>query len=228
MKKRLLFKIAAVLFVFSLALITPKNDTVAKTYKFTGTYVGQNLYTGEFTRIVLKSNKTFKVYISGKLSYKGKVKRRSGNTYQASESYIRMKLASKSLKVYSSDGRDAKIPYSGSFKKIGQYKAKKLTTAQYNAVKGWWSHNSSGGYDVKFTKDGKVKYYQRYTNTVANTFVVVKVKKVKGNYLYCLYDNNSGSKISYYKQAGYMEFYGGWTVGKDYSGSSSLSVGRWQ
>ncbi len=228
MKKKMVCKLVAALFVLSIIFGVSKNDAFAKTYKFAGTYVGENLYTGEQTRIVLKTNKTFKVYISGKLSHKGKVKKRSGNVYEVPNYSIRLKLSSKKLRVYSPDGRDAKIPYGGTFKKISQHKAKKLTSAQYKAVKGWWSHNSSGGYNVKFTKEGKVKFYDRYTNKVVDTFVVVKVKKVNGRYLYCLYNNNRGVKISYYKGDGYMEFYGSWTINKNYSGSSSLSPGKWE
>lgn len=89
----------------------------AKNYSFSGTYTGRNLNSGQKTKIVLKKNKTFKVYINGSFFDKEKVKKIGKNKYKVPGSYIRLKLSKKKLRVYCKDGRDAKIPYGGTYKR---------------------------------------------------------------------------------------------------------------
>lgn len=212
--------------LFFVAFMTIGVKASAKTYSFSGTYVGTNTYSYEKTRIVLNKNKSFKVYINNKLFASKKVKKINTNTYQVPGYLIRIKLYSNKIKVYASDGRDAKIPYGGTYKKIAQYKGKALTTKQYNAIKGWWSHNSSGGYNVKFSKSGKIYYYDRYTNKQLYHHVIYKIKSTKSGYLFYLYDNTTGNKYRYKFYKNTMEYYSGWT-GNQYSGSSSLFRGKW-
>ena len=106
-------------FLLAIVLIASSSgiSVSAKTYSFSGTYTGRNLYARQKTKIVLKKNKTFKVYINGSFFAKEKVKKIGKNTYKVPGSYIRLRLSKKKLKVYSKDGRDAKIPYGGTYKR---------------------------------------------------------------------------------------------------------------
>lgn len=106
------------------------------------------------------------------------------------------------------------------------YKRKKLTSKQYKAIKGWWSHNSSGGYNIKFTKSGKICYYDRYSDERVEYDVIYKMKKTGSGYMIYLYDNGSGNKYRFKYCGDYMEYYSGWK-GNSYSGSSSLFKGKW-
>lgn len=207
-------------------LMTVSIKASAKTYSFSGTYTGYNLYDNEKTRIVLNNDKTYKVYIDNTLHSTGKVENDGQNNYKVPGYYIRFKLYGNKLKVYSIDGRDAKIPYGGVFKKIPQYKGKKLKSKQYKAIKGWWSQNSSGGYNIKFTKSGKICYYDRYSDERVEYDVIYKMKKTGSGYMIYLYDNGSGNKYRFKYCGDYMEYYSGWK-GNSYSGSSSLFKGKW-
>lgn len=51
-----------------------------------------------------------------------------------------------------------------------------LSDTQYKKVKGWWTQNSSGGWDVKFSRS-KVKYYDRETEKISWTADIRKCKK---------------------------------------------------
>jgi transglutaminase/protease-like cytokinesis protein 3 len=130
--------------------------------------------------------------------------------------------------------------------KAGSYKATcKVTVAfqlsdkQYKAVKGWWTQASSGGCDVKFTRT-KVKYYSREDGKVVRTYTIKKCKKINGVYSYYLKGSNGTSEIKFqlrlseeYKngESNYgLEFYGTWDesqLSNTYSGSSSMSKGKW-
>lgn len=107
----------------------------------------------------------------------------------------------------------------------------KLSEKQYKKVKGWWSDNSSGGWDVKFTHS-KVKYYDRVTGKLAWTATIKKCKK-KGNvYVYYI---KSEKGCYEYRTTTYdlnvLEYYESWddeNYGDYYSGSSSLSRGKWK
>ena len=207
-------------------LITVNVKVSAKTYPFSGTYTGYNCSSYEKTRIVLNKNKTIKIYIDNVFYSKEKVQKIGTNKYKIPGYYVRIKLYGNKIKIYSSDGRDAKIPYGGVFKKIPQYKGKKLTSRQYNAIKGWWSQNSSGGKNVRFSKSGKITYYDRWTNRKVDYDVIYKVKKSGSGYMFYLYDNGFGTKYRFKYQGDTMEYYSGWK-GNRYSGSSSMFRGKW-
>ena len=111
--KKIVKNITVMLLAVVLLISSSGINVSAKTYSFSGTYTGHNLNSGEKTKIVLKKNKTYKVYIGGSYFAKGKVKKFGKNKYKVPGSYIRMKLYKNKLKVYCKDGRDAKIPYGG-------------------------------------------------------------------------------------------------------------------
>lgn len=116
--KKIVKNITVMLLAVVLLISSSGINVSAKTYSFSGKYTGHNLNSGEKTKIVLKKNKTYKVYIGGSYFAKGKVKKFGKNKYKVPGSYIRMKLYKNKLKVYCKDGRDAKIPYGGTYKKV--------------------------------------------------------------------------------------------------------------
>lgn len=116
--KKIVKNITVMLLAVVLLISSSGINVSAKTYSFSGTYTGHNLNSGEKTKIVLKKNKTYKVYIGGSYFAKGKVKKFGKNKYKVPGSYIRMKLYKNKLKVYCKDGRDAQIPYGGTYKKV--------------------------------------------------------------------------------------------------------------
>lgn len=115
--KKITKNIMVTLLAVMLVLGSSGINVSAKTYSFSGTYTGRNLNSGQKTKIVLKKNKTFKVYIDGSFFAKEKVKKIGKNKYKVPGSYIRLKLSKKKLRVYCKDGRDAKIPYGGTYKR---------------------------------------------------------------------------------------------------------------
>lgn len=106
----------------------------------------------------------------------------------------------------------------------------KLSDEQYKIVKGWWSYNSSGGWDVKFTRT-KVKYYDRETGKVSWTATIKNCKKKNGIYIY--YVKTENGETEYRTSTEYpdtLESYFSWddsNISNYYSGSSSLSRGKW-
>ena len=116
--KKLTKNITVMLLAVVLLIGSSGVNVSAKNYSFSGTYTGYNLNSDTYTKIVLKKNKTYKVYIGGSYFGKGKVKKFGKNKYRVPGYYIRMKIYKNKLKVYSKDGRDAKIPYGGTFKKV--------------------------------------------------------------------------------------------------------------
>lgn len=109
-------------------------------------------------------------------------------------------------------------------------KAKKLKGKVCTWVKDkWWTENSSGGYDVKFTRT-KVKYYNREDGEIHHIAKINGYQKIEGGfaikvkfeqykYCYAIYENQKDT----------LEYFIGWKVdGNQYSGSSSLSEGKWQ
>lgn len=107
--------------------------------------------------------------------------------------------------------------------------AYKLNKKTYTLVKGkWFTHNNSGGYDVKFSRT-KVKYYNRKNGKLHHTGKIMGCKKYKKGYLIKIQCQNI--KYSYYikkKSQSDVWFFGGWKYnGKKYSGSSSLHAGKW-
>lgn len=101
-----------------------------------------------------------------------------------------------------------------------------LSDKQYKKVKGLWSENSSGGWNVKFTRS-KVNYYDRSTGELAWTATIKKCKKIGSVYAYYV-----KSEKGYYEyrtttnDSDTLEYYGSWNdehYADYYSGSSSLS-----
>lgn len=100
----------------------------------------------------------------------------------------------------------------------------------YNRVKrSWWTENSSGGDDIKFTRK-QVIYYNRDNGKVKWKASIMGCKKLKSGYLVNV--KNGKYKYSYflYKNNFYdtIEFYSSWKRNPNkYSGSASLSKGKW-
>lgn len=110
----------------------------------------------------------------------------------------------------------------------------KLPNKLYKMVKGkWYTQASSAGYDVKFTKN-HVNYYYRKDSKCAYSGKIKKVKKIKsGEYKDCyriIFQNANGvsSFVSIDKKASGFNYYDGVSGHKGYSGSSSISRGRWK
>lgn len=117
-------------------------------------------------------------------------------------------------------------------------KKKKVTKAKYvvpekiyNKIKGWYSESSSGGYDVKVTRDYFIKY-DRTTGKVSSSWKIQKMKATKNSYRFCVKYRNW--EVAYVCNKGKLgegfEFYDGWDedpYGIGYSGSASLSKGKW-
>lgn len=109
-------------------------------------------------------------------------------------------------------------------------KSATLNPKVYKRVKGWWTTNSSGGYDIKISKT-KMKYYKKNGKKVVMTATIKGCKKVKDGYL--IQVKVGKLKWSYHmynkKHKNTLEFFDGWKLnGKKYSGSSSLMRGRWK
>lgn len=106
----------------------------------------------------------------------------------------------------------------------------KLSDKQYKKVKGWWSSNSSGGWDIKFTRS-KVKYYDRTTGDLAWTAAIKGCKKKDGIYVYYIKSEKGCYEFRTTKfDSGVLEYYGSWDdehYVDYYSGSASLSCGKW-
>lgn len=73
----------------------------AKVYKLSGTYTGRNISSNKKTKNVRE-----------------KLTKIKSNVYYVKGSAIKIKFFHKKIRVYALDGRDAKIPYSGTFKKV--------------------------------------------------------------------------------------------------------------
>lgn len=117
-----------------------------------------------------------------------------------------------------------------------QAKSATLNKKVYKRVKGWWTTNSSGGYDIKISKT-KMKYYKKNGKKVVMTAKIKGCKKVKGGYLiqvkvgkklkwsYFMY--NKKYKVD--SSEDILEYHDGWKKkGNNYSGSSSLMKGKWK
>lgn len=108
--------------------------------------------------------------------------------------------------------------------------AYKLNKKVYAKIKDkWFSEFSSGGDDVKFIRT-KIKYYSRETGKLKGTGKIAGCKTLKKGYLIKI--KNGKKKYSYYLPKGGkakgLDFFGGWTRDmNEYSGSSSLFLGKW-
>ena len=117
-------------------------------------------------------------------------------------------------------------------------KKKKVSKAKYavpekiyNKIKGWYSESSSAGYDVKVTRDYFIKY-DRTTGKVSSSWKIQKMNSTKNSYRFCVKYRNW--EVAYVCNKGKLgegfEFYDGWDedpYGIGYSGSASLSKGKW-
>lgn len=105
-----------------------------------------------------------------------------------------------------------------------------LSDAQYKKVKGWWTCNSSGGWDVKFTRS-KVKYYDRENGKLAWTATIKKCKKRGSIYIYYVKSERGCYEFRTNEtDSNVLDYYGTWdekNYADYYSGSSSLSRGKW-
>lgn len=115
-------------------------------------------------------------------------------------------------------------------------KKKKVSKAKYavpekiyNKIKGWYSESSSAGYDVKVTRYYFIKY-DRNTGKVSSRMKIHKMKTINNGYLFCVKQN--GWEIGYFCEKSKLgegfDYLMGWDgdwIG--YSGSSSLSKGKW-
>ena len=99
----------------------------------------------------------------------------------------------------------------------------------YNKIKGWYAENSSGGYNVKVTRDYFIKY-DRETGKISSRWKIHKMKTKDNGYLFCVKYREMESSYFCEKSKlgeGFDHLYswdGDW-IG--YSGSSSLSKGKW-
>ena len=119
---------------------------------------------------------------------------------------------------------------------VNAVKKKKTTKVKYavpekiyNKIKGWYSESSSAGYDVKVTRDYFIKY-DRNTGKVSSPMKIHKMKTINNGYLFCVKQN--GWEIGYFceksKLSEGFDYLMGWDgdwIG--YSGSASLSKGKW-
>ena len=94
--KKIVKNITVMLLAVVLLISSSGINVSAKTYSFSGTYTGHNLNSGEKTKIVLKKNKTYKVYIGGSYFAKGKVKK-FGKLIKIKKSLVSLKTNMASL-----------------------------------------------------------------------------------------------------------------------------------
>lgn len=101
----------------------------------------------------------------------------------------------------------------------------KLSDKQYKRVKGLWTYNSSGGWNVKFTRS-KVKYYNRDNGKLEWTAKIKKCKKAGKTYIYYIQSQNGKYQFrTSDENADVLEYYGTWDndcYSDYYSGSSSM------
>lgn len=101
-----------------------------------------------------------------------------------------------------------------------------LSNEQYEKVKGEWEQNSSGGWNVEFTKT-EVKYFDRNSGDIEWTAEIKNCKKEGNVYIY--YIQSEGGKFEYRTIDGdpdTLEYFYSWddaNIADYYSGSSSLS-----
>lgn len=102
-----------------------------------------------------------------------------------------------------------------------------LPNALYKKIKGWWTENSSGGYDYKIVKTG-FKRYNRTTGKCLATWKVKGCKKTSEGYLIKVKYKNYKASYVYNEAQDVLEYHWDWnTSGDNYSGSSSLSREKW-
>lgn len=152
---------------------------------------------------------------------------------QPTDAYAVIKPTNKRQLKMADNSFETQTDISNSVNKVKTSTKKKPTKLKgkvYKWVKNkWWTENSSGGFDVKFTRT-KVNHYNRENGELYYTAKIKGYQKIKGGYVikvkngqykycYAIYENQKNA----------LEFYTGWKVDVDqYSGSSSLSRGKWQ
>lgn len=111
--------------------------------------------------------------------------------------------------------------------------AAKMNKTLSKAVRGkWWTQNSSGGYDVRFTSK-KISYYEHGSNKPAKVRKIKNCKKVKSGYLIIikdgedvysyLYEKDNPTVLTFLCAVNQKQI----DEGVGYSNSSSLSEGKW-
>ncbi len=117
--------------------------------------------------------------------------------------------------------------------------ADRLNKGVYSLVQGkWYTENTSAGYDVRFTRS-EARYYDRKTGKLSYTVEIAGSQNIKKGYYQKGYliklkrrYKRKTYKYSYYirkKRPNIMWFYSGWKAdGNRYSGSASLTVGKWR
>ena len=110
----------------------------------------------------------------------------------------------------------------------------KIPKKFYKLLKGkWYTQNSSGGYNIKFSRT-RIKYYSRRTGKQKYSYKIKKVKKIRSGYYKGRYrlvfktPHGVASFINSDKKAKYFDYYGCEKGYKHYSGSSSISRGKWK
>ena len=94
----------------------------------------------------------------------------------------------------------------------------------YKKIKGWWTDNSSGGYNRKVKKK-YIKVYDRATGKLAYKSKIYGWKNTRQGYLIKLKYPHNNAKYCYLYNEPYavLEYYDSWDIdGKNYSGSASM------
>lgn len=103
-------------------------------------------------------------------------------------------------------------------------KTTELPSKLYRKIKGWWTDNSSGGYDRKVTKK-YIKVYDRDTGELVYKSKIYGWKKTNQGYLVNLKYPHNNARYSYIYNEQYdsLDYYDSWDAdGKNYSGSASM------
>ena len=102
-----------------------------------------------------------------------------------------------------------------------------LPNALYKKIKGWWTENSSGGYNYKIVKTG-FKRYDRKTGKCLAVWKISGCEKTSEGYLIKVKYQNYKCSYVYDEPQDSLEYHWDWNAsGDNYSGSSSLSRGKW-
>lgn len=103
----------------------------------------------------------------------------------------------------------------------------KIPKRLYKKIKGWWTESSSGGCDYKIGET-RFKEYDRTTGNCLATWKVKGCKKTSEGYLIKVKYKNYKASYVYNEAQDVLEYHWDWNAsGDNYSGSSSLSRGKW-
>lgn len=97
----------------------------------------------------------------------------------------------------------------------------------YNKIKGWYTEASSAGCDYKVTRT-TFDQYDRESGERIGRWKIKKVKKTRGGYFISVKKGDFKRGYFYNGKDKGFEYYDGWNMNTDlYSGSASLSAGKW-